>query len=75
VRGGTVTVRVSDGPKKESSGVNAGSVRVSFGDKDSAHGHAKVMHRYKAGGSYTITVTASDNAGNHVTKRRRVSVS
>jgi hypothetical protein len=27
------------------------------------------------GGSYTITVTASDDAGNHVTARRRVSVS
>ena len=75
VRGGTVTVRVSDGPKKESSGVDAGSVHVSFGDKASAHGHAKIMHRYKSGGSYTITVTASDDAGNHVTARRRVSVS
>jgi hypothetical protein len=74
-RGGTVTVRVSDGPKKESSGVDAGSVHVSFGDKASAHGHAKIMHRYKSGGSYTITVTASDDAGNHVTARRRVSVS
>jgi hypothetical protein len=75
VRGSSVTVRVSDGPKGESSGVNAGSVHISFGDKHSVSGRAKVAHRYKAGGSYTITVTASDNAGNHVTKRRRVSVS
>ena len=49
VRGGTVTVRVSDGPKGESSGVNVGSVHVSFGDKDSAHGRAKITHRYKVG--------------------------
>ena len=75
VRGGTVIVRVSDGPKKESSGVNAGSVHVSFGDRHSARGRAKVTYRYKAGGSYTITITASDNAGNHVSTRRRVSVS
>jgi PKD domain len=75
VRGSSVTVRVSDGPKGESSGVNAGTVHVSFGDKRSASGRAKVTHRYKAGGSYTITVTASDNAGNRVSKRRRVSVS
>jgi hypothetical protein len=75
VRGGAVTVRVSDGPKKESSGVAAGSVRVSFGDKHSASGRAKVTHRYKAGGSYTVTVTASDNAGNKTTTRRLVSVS
>jgi hypothetical protein len=75
VRGGAVVVRVSDGPKKESSGVAAGSVRVSFGDGHSARGRAKVTHRYRLGGSYTVTVTASDNAGNKMTTRRRVSVS
>jgi hypothetical protein len=75
VRGNSVTVRVSDGPKGESSGVEAASVHISFGDKHSASGRAKVTHRYKAGGSYTVMVTASDNAGNHVSFRRRVSVS
>jgi hypothetical protein len=75
VRGGKVTVRVSDGPKGQSSGVDAGSVKVSFGDKHSAHGRAKLTHRYGARGSYTITVTASDKAGNKLTVRRRVSVS
>jgi hypothetical protein len=75
VRGDAVTVRVSDGPKGQSSGVSTGSVHVSFGDGRSAHGRAKLTHRYKAGGSYTITLTASDNAGNKVTTRRRVSVS
>ncbi|HEY3759607.1 MAG TPA: PKD domain-containing protein [Solirubrobacteraceae bacterium] len=75
VHGSSVTVRVSDGPKGESSGVAAGTVHVSFGDKHSAHGRAKITHRYKAGGSYTITATALDNAGNHVSFHRRVSVS
>jgi hypothetical protein len=75
VRGAAVVVRVSDGPKKESSGVAAGSVRVSFGDGHSAQGRAKVTHRYKSGGSYAVTVTASDKAGNRTTARRRVSIS
>lgn len=74
VRGNSVTVRVSDGPKGESPGVEAGSVHVNFGDGHSSHGHAKVTHSYKAGGTYTIKVTASDNAGNHVSYHRRVTV-
>ena len=74
VRGDAVTVRVSDGPKGESSGVNGGSVHVGFGDGHSAHGRAKVTHRFAAGGSYTIAVTASDNAGNRVSFHRRVTV-
>jgi hypothetical protein len=75
VRGSSVTVRVSDPPKGESSGVQDGSVHVSFGDgHNSSHGRAKVTHGYRAGGTYTITVTASDNAGNHVSYRRRVTV-
>ncbi len=73
-RGNSVTVRVSDGPKGESSGVAAGSVKVRFGDGHSAHGRAKVTHRYAAGGSYTVMVTAADNAGNKVSFHRRVTV-
>jgi hypothetical protein len=75
VRGDAVTVRVTDPPKGESSGVVAASVHVGFGDRRSAQGRAKVTHRYKSGGSYTITVSASDKAGNRVTTRREVSVS
>jgi hypothetical protein len=74
VHGAGVTVRVSDPPHGESSGVNAGSVRVRFGDGRSGQGRARLTHRYRAGGSYTITVTASDNAGNRVTAHRRVTV-
>ncbi len=75
VRGGSITVRVNDGPKGQGSGVNAGSVHVSFGDgRSSAHGRMKLTHRYAAGGSYTITVTAADRAGNRVKAHRRVAV-
>jgi hypothetical protein len=74
VRGKTVIVRVSDGPKGQSSGVEPASVRVTFGDRHAARGSAKLSHRYAAGGSYTVTVTASDNAGNTATVHRRVNV-
>ena len=75
VRGGSVIVRVSDGPRGQSSGVATGSVHVRFGDGHSGGGRSLLRHRYKIGGSYTITVTASDNAGNRVTAHRRVTVS
>jgi hypothetical protein len=74
-RGGTVFVRISDGARGQSSGLRVGSVHVSFGDGRSAHGRAKLNHRYASRGSYTITVIASDKAGNKVTTRRLVSVS
>ena len=69
VNGSSVTVRVSDGAKGQISGVDAGSVHVNFGvgaRHGSAHGRTVLAHRYSAGGSYTITVTASDRAGNRV---------
>jgi hypothetical protein len=77
VNGGSVTVRVSDGARGQSSGVNAGSVHVNFGDGSrhgSAHGRTVLGHRYAAGGSYTLTITASDRAGNRVSLHRRVRV-
>jgi hypothetical protein len=78
VNGGSVTVRVGDGARGQSSGVNAGSIHVNFGDgrshRGSTHGHTVLGHRYKSRGSYTIVVTASDRAGNRVRARRRVTV-
>jgi hypothetical protein len=76
VNGGSVTVRVSDGAKRQSSGVNAGSVHVNFGGgrHGAAHGRTVLGDRYAAGGSHTITVTASDRAGNRVSVRRRVTI-
>jgi hypothetical protein len=78
VNGSSVTVRVSDGAKRQSSGVNAGSVGVSFGTggrHGSAHGRTVLGHRYAAGGTYTLTITASDKAGNRTKTRRVVKVS
>jgi hypothetical protein len=75
VRGASVTVRINDGPKGEVSGVSMGSVKVSFGDGRSAHGRSMLEHTYARGGSYTIVVSASDNAGNKTTVRKVVRVS
>jgi hypothetical protein len=75
VHGATVTVRVKDGPRGEVSGVNGGSVKVSFGDGRSGHGRPTLKHTYARAGSYTIVVTASDNAGNKTTAHKRVRVS
>ncbi|MGA9314388.1 MAG: PKD domain-containing protein, partial [Solirubrobacteraceae bacterium] len=75
VRGTTVTVRVSDGPKGEVSGVELGSVKVRFGDGHSAGGRKALRHTYTRAGTYTIVVSASDNAGNKATVRKQVRVS
>ncbi len=74
VRGSSVTVRVSDGARKEVSGVRGSSVKVRFGDGGTAHGRATLKHTYSRGGAYTIVVSASDNAGNKRTVRKRVRV-
>ncbi|HEY8304263.1 MAG TPA: PKD domain-containing protein [Solirubrobacteraceae bacterium] len=73
-RGSLVTVRVVDGARKEVSGVRASSVHVRFGDGGSAHGRSMLEHTYSRGGLYTIVVSASDNAGNKRTVRKRVRV-
>jgi PKD domain-containing protein len=69
-RGGKVRVTVSD----QGSGVNVRSVKVRFGDGRSGHGRKRFSHSYARGGAYTIVVSASDNAGNKTTVRRRVRV-
>ena len=74
VRGGGVSIRVSDGPKGQVSGVKPGSVKVAFGDGSSVHGKVRLKHSYAHAGSYTITISASDNVGNKATIHRRVRV-
>jgi hypothetical protein len=75
VRGKTVIVRVSDGPKGQGSGVAPATVHVSFAGKHSARGGgSKLSHRFAARGFYTVTVTAADNAGNTTTVHRQVKV-
>lgn len=64
-----VEVRVTDSP----AGVLNSSVRISWGDGKRSSGRRIAAHRY-AGGSYRITVSARDRAGNSVTVKRRVSL-
>jgi hypothetical protein len=75
VRGASVTVRVNDGPKGEVSGVELGSVKVRFGDGHSGGGRKVLAHTYTRAGTYTVVVSASDNAGNKTTVRKQVRVS
>jgi hypothetical protein len=74
VHGDSVTVRLSDGVKGEVSGVKTSSVSVNFGDGHSAHGRTTLKHTYTRGGSYTIVVSASDNAGNKARVHKRVQI-
>jgi hypothetical protein len=69
-RGPTLSVRVSD----SASGLVPGSVHVSFGDGAATARHRAAAHRYGRSGSFTVTVTARDHAGNTVTVRRRVRI-
>jgi hypothetical protein len=68
---GLVVVRLSDGPKSSTSGVDATSVKVSWGDGKSSSGHLTLQHRY-GGGTHTITITAADKAGNKLKRKVKV---
>jgi PKD domain len=70
--GTTLRVVVNDGPRSKSSGI--ARVTVSFGDGSSTTARGSVSHQYGAAGSFTVTVTARDRAGNSVRVRRRVHV-
>jgi hypothetical protein len=69
-RGRTLVLRVHDG----ASGVDAGSVEVSFGDGRFAHGHATSRHTYARAGVYRVFVRARDRAGNTTSLQRSVRV-
>jgi hypothetical protein len=78
-RGRRLTVIVSDGPRRSSSGVRRGSVRVSFGggggEKVRKKGTTvRVIHAYAHGGRYRLSVRARDKAGNVTVLRRKVRV-
>jgi len=68
--GAGVTVRVSDAY----SGLDAKAVRVSFGDGTSAHGRARLSHRYARAGVYRVVVRSRDELGNAGVVRQWVSV-
>jgi hypothetical protein len=60
LHGAGVRVLVSD----RFSGLAARTVRVSFGDGQSARGKRSYLHRYRHGGVYRVTVLASSKSGN-----------
>lgn len=68
--GRALVVQVGD----RGSGLVPGSVRVSFGDGAHAAKRRSAGHRYAHGGTFTVSVTARDKAGNKVAFKRRVKV-
>ncbi|HSS38003.1 MAG TPA: hypothetical protein VLT58_04480 [Polyangia bacterium] len=99
-RGDHLAVTVTDGARRETSGVKGSSVRVSFGDgsgnkakggggattistagRKGSQGKGKskpvvkaVRHAYARPGTYGITVTARDQAGNTARLERKVRI-
>lgn len=70
-RGRRVAVRISDQQPEGSSGI--ASARIRFGDGKSTTSRT-ASHRYARPGTYTVSVTAKDRAGNSGATRRRVVV-
>jgi hypothetical protein len=64
-----VEVTVSD----STSGVDATSVKVSWGDGKRSSGRRTAAHRYRSGGPFRITVSARDKTGNRVSVKKKVS--
>ena len=97
-RGRHLVVEVTDGARRETSGLKGSAVRIGFGDGSgdgggkgggattiSAAGKGRggarkkavvrtVRHAYARGGSYTVTVSARDQAGNAVHFERKLRV-
>lgn len=69
-----VRVRIRDGAAGQVAGVDAESVRIRFGDGRVLAGRTNVTHRYRRPGTYRVTTTARDLAGNVRTTARRVRV-
>jgi hypothetical protein len=68
------SVKLSDGAKDDVSGVAVGTSSVRWGDGKRASGRRTLRHRYARAGSFAITVTARDKAGNKRVTRRAVRV-
>jgi hypothetical protein len=72
--GHRVRIKLTDGAKNETSGVDDSTVRMAFGDGKKASGKSTVTHKYNRGGSYNIAVGAKDAANNRARIRKRVHV-
>lgn len=70
----TVTVNVSDGRRRQTSGLRRRAARISFGDGGRAVRATAAKHTYARPGVYRIVVRARDRAGNRLVTHRRVRV-
>ncbi|HTE62374.1 MAG TPA: hypothetical protein VK631_18610, partial [Solirubrobacteraceae bacterium] len=75
-RGRTLTVRLTDGThKRRVSGVDASTVRISWGDGSKpGRGKKKLARTFTRGGRFRVLVTARDKAGNRARVARTVVV-
>ncbi|MDA0141973.1 PKD domain-containing protein [Solirubrobacter deserti] len=68
-----VQVRVRDGARSSTSGADTGPASMRWGDGKRSSARRTASHRYAGGGPFTVTVRATDKAGNRVTTSKRVS--
>jgi PKD domain len=73
-RARAVTVSLRDGVRADSSGVQVSSVRVSFGDGQTAAQRKTLRHSYRHAGTYVLSVSALDRAGNRRSIKRRLHI-
>jgi hypothetical protein len=64
-----VQVTLSDGANRDTSGVDATTAKVRWGDGKAGAGHRTFQHRYAGGGPFTVSITAKDKAGNRLNRR------
>jgi len=74
VRGRSVSVRMTDGAKRRTSGLRRASTRISFGDGRRRARVSRVRHAYRRGGRYRIVIRARDRGGNRALIRRWVRI-
>jgi len=72
LRGRRVRVRISDGRRGRSAGVDRARTSIAFGDGIRANGRSSALRRYARPGTYRIVVRARDLAGNRITQAARV---
>jgi hypothetical protein len=70
-RGRRLSVVLSDGPRRETSGLKGSSVKISFGDGSSGRA---ARHAYAHGGVFKLRISARDRAGNAVHFDRKVRI-
>lgn len=69
-----VAATAADGSIATPGGSGVKTIRISWGDKTRIVSGRRASHRYARGGKYTISVSATDVAGNAVKVNKRVTV-